>query len=150
MKTIPMTNTGEALVDDEDYEWLTQRRWYSVKSRQSIYAKTGKNERMHRMILGVTDSKVVVDHVNGDGMDNRRSNLRLTTVSENVKNRQRTKAGNKFPGVWFGPRANKWRVGISVDYRKIHLGFFKNEDEAISVANAFRVSIGRPPVITNN
>lgn len=135
-----------ALVDADDYERLSKLKWYAVSSRDCKYAKTGKNGRMHRIILNVTDPKLIVDHINGDGLDNRKTNLRVVSNLENIKNRQRPSGKRlSIPGVY--RRNNKWATSVCVDYKDVWLGLFDTEEEAIEVVNKFRVSIGRPPVL---
>ena len=142
--SIPLSNGGTAIVDAQDAEFALSRNWYGVKSRQTRYAKTGKNERLHRMLLGVTDKSKVVDHINGNGLDNRRANLRIVDVSENVANRQKSRCGNKCPGVYL--RGGKWLARITINYQRHSIGLFHTEEEAIAALNAFRVQAGRPPV----
>lgn len=141
---VPLTNGGFAMVDECDASRVLARNWYSIKSRGTQYARTGKNEGMHRLILGVSDGSKVVDHINGNGLDNRRANLRIVDVPSNVANRQKSRAGNKCPGVY--RRDGKWFARVTVNYKQHRLGFFPSETEAIAAVNAFRVGIGRPPV----
>jgi hypothetical protein len=143
-----MTNGGFVVVDECDVEFALSRNWYSVKSRGTKYAKTGKNERMHRLLLGVIDATKIVDHINGDGLDNRRSNLRVVDVSLNVANRQRSRSGNRCPGVW--KRDGKWIARVTVEYKNYRLGIFEDELDAIAAVNAFRKQIGRPEVRIND
>ncbi len=137
-----------ALVDAEDYDRLVSFNWYSVLSKGSKYAKTGKNSRMHRMILNLSDSKLIVDHINGNGLDNRKQNLRVVSSSENVKNRQRPSSNKtSIPGVY--KQRNKWVARVCVNYQNISLGRFDKEEDAVIAVNAYRLSIGRPQVVLN-
>ena len=144
-KQIHLKHGEIALVDAEDYDRLCEFKWYAVSSRGCKYAKTGKNSRMHRMILNVKDSKLVVDHINGNGLDNRKANLRVVSHAENIKNRQRP-TGNKtsIPGVY--KQKNRWMTRVCVNYQNINLGCFDNEEDATAAVNKFRLSIGRPVV----
>jgi hypothetical protein len=75
----------------------------------------------------------VVDHINGDIYDNRRSNLRLCTNAENIRNAQKRcikKATSKFKGVGFDSNRNRWRATITVDWKTKHLGYFDSEEDA--------------------
>lgn len=143
---VELTNGGYALIDEQDEELVLGRSWYWVASKGARYAKTGKNERMHRIILGIKESDVIVDHINGDGLDNRRSNLRLISSAENVKNRQRSRAGYKYPGVY--PEKGLWVACVTNNYKKTRIGYFETEDEAGDAVNKFRISIGRPPIFS--
>jgi hypothetical protein len=137
-----------ALVDAEDYDRLVSFNWYSVLSKGSKYAKTGKNSRMHRMILNLSDPKLIVDHINGNGLDNRKQNLRVVSSSENVKNRQRPSSNKtSIPGVY--KQRNKWVARVCVNYQNISLGRFDKEEDAVIAVNAYRLSIGRPQVVLN-
>jgi hypothetical protein len=143
---VSLSNGGCVAIDDADLIIVSPYSWYSINSKAGVrYAKTGTNVRMHRLILGVTDSSVVVDHINGDGLDNRRGNLRAISVSDNVKNRQQSRnPSNKCPGVW--REKGKWRACLTIDYRQQHLGFFERHDDAVAAVNRKRIEIGRPPV----
>ena len=88
MKEIPLTQGEVALVDDEDYEWLNQWRWYVLKARHTFYAVRfdgGRTQSMHREIMCNPVGKEV-DHSDMDGLNNQRINLRIATRSQNHKN----------------------------------------------------------------
>lgn len=140
---VPLTNGGHALIDAADAHLIAGRSWYSVRSRGTLYAKSGKNTRMHRVLLDAGPHQIV-DHINGNGLDNRRANLRLVTVAENVGNRQRSRGANRFPGVYL--EDGKWSARVTHNYRRKRLGNFDTELLALEALNAYRVSIGRPPV----
>lgn len=129
-----------ALIDAGDYgavssfHWRVESNrgfaWYAVAHTPRINGRTSK-VRMHRLILRAP-ANAVVDHINGDGLDNRRSNLRLCTQTENTWNR-RTKHGvSRFMGVSLDTRcrAKKWRATIGVHGKYISLGYFLTEEEA--------------------
>src|SRR5690606_35516574 len=109
--------------------------WHAVRGRNVWYAKRtvrredGKQtvQPMHRFLLGVTDPKVCVDHINHDGLDNRLSNLRLATTAQNLANR-RTPTYNKsgFLGVTWNRRNGKWTAHLSIDGRRRSLGTFND------------------------
>lgn len=138
MKEIPLKH-GVALIDDEDYERLKDWRWYSSSRGRTVYA-AGRNEFggrgrqqkerfMHRVILGLTDRKVLVDHINHDGLDNRKENLRLCTTEENSHNRRkRIKSSSRFKGVY--PRGGRWQVAIRANGLYQYLGTYGSEEEA--------------------
>lgn len=132
---------GTALVDDEDLEvagvrWHMSGPGYAVRSIGG-----GRKEYMHRRLLGlVAADRSEVDHVNGDRLDNRRSNLRVVTHAENLQNRPSPKgAASPHRGVsWNGTR-RKWRasVGLPTGERR-QLGEFENELDAARAAAEFR------------
>jgi hypothetical protein len=92
-KEIKLTNSKVALVDDEDYENVMRFRWYSLFDYNRYRAIRTDSQRtiyLHRFILGLTFfDKKIVDHINGDGLDNRRENLRIVTHRQNILNRKR-------------------------------------------------------------
>lgn len=146
MKQIPLTQGKFALVDDEDFEYLSQWKWYAVrvvrKNRNVFYAaRAGKytdhhlNARiwMHRVILKLIDPKIEGDHKDHNGLNNQRLNLRIATRKQNGKNR--TTKGNgssKYRGVVLIKEAlqKTWRVWIKADGIKKYLGRYKNEEQA--------------------
>ena len=109
-------NTGlVTLVGDEDYEWLNQWMWTAVSThrRNGGYAmriENGKTILLHRLILNATEG-VEVDHVNGNGLDNRRSNLRIATRAQGMANRRLFKNNKSgYKGVMFDKKTGKWRM----------------------------------------
>lgn len=129
-----------ALVDDEDFERVSKHNWYIYKAG-NVYAATNikykavnrRHRRLciHRLITGFK----VTDHINGNGLDNRRSNLREVTVHQNTMNR-RGKAGvSKFKGVYWKKETSKWCARIGINYKRIHLGYFQSEIEAAKAYN---------------
>lgn len=131
MKTIQLTQDKHALVDDEDFERLNQFKWCCAQG----YATRQGNTKMARVIMGEPKGKIV-DHRNGDTLDNRRSNLRVCTKTENMRNRKYQPSSSNYKGV--GLHVGKyWRAQIR-DYsgRKKHLGLFKSPEEAAKVYNA--------------
>lgn len=87
----------------------------------------------------------VIDHINGDGLDNRRANLRVGTQQQNVQN-MHTKRGMR--GVSWNKSVGKWIAHVTHDYKFIHLGCFTDKDEAQSVADAKRRELWGVPVAT--
>jgi hypothetical protein len=144
MKKIYLSQGRVALVDDADWEWLRRWKWFACPSiRGTYYArrsfwKLGKMKQvsMARAILGITDSKVAVDHRNGDTLDNRRENLRPATNAQNQANsglRKNNTLGVK--GVSYHPKRNRWQARIGVGGQRLSLGYFASVVEA---AEAYR------------
>lgn len=148
MTQITLINGGYALIDPEDIERLSEYTWRSwARPRRSTYARTKQAILMHRVILGVTDRNLIVDHINGNGLDNRKENLRIVSKATNSQNRQRSRINNRCPGVFWVEARKKWFARITHNYKIIHLGCFIEEDEAIKVLNEYRQAIGRPIVV---
>ena len=131
-KTIELTQGKVALVDDEDYERINAYKWYYCKG----YAvrKFGSPPRkfvyMHRVILDTPDG-LETDHVNGDGVDNRKANLRACTRSENQRNLGRTISNTSgFKGVTKSKGSTKWIASIKHFGQQIYLGRFTTPEAA--------------------
>jgi hypothetical protein len=149
MREIPLTRGYVAFVDDADYERVTAAGPWSahIDRRKNVYARhtmqhnaEGKQPTllMHRFILGITDSKVKVDHRNRYGLDNRRENLRLPTNSQNGANANKCRRGasSRFRGVSWHKRIGKWGAHIGVNRKLIHLGYFAEELDAARAYDA--------------
>ena len=142
MKEIILTQNQIALVDDADYEWLNKRKWYAHKTDipHLFYAKRtihkphgGTTERMHRVILGLKyGDKRQCDHIDHDGLNNQRSNLRVCTRQQNQQNRRKMSDGRSSPykGVYFHRECRKWLAQIRVNHKQIYLGSFDSECDA--------------------
>lgn len=138
MKQIPLTRGMFTLVDDEDFDWLNQWKWLSLRSEGNWYAgraiyyrgvKKGKFLRMHRVIMNPPEGKVV-DHINGNSLDNRRSNLRICTLAENSRNRHVVRNKYGFIGVEFSNRDVRYRARIRLSGKLVNLGRFDTPTEA--------------------
>lgn len=136
---------AHALVDASDHAQLARHRWrlqehgYAVR-HEYIDHTHSRSIRMHRQIMGVTDPETHIDHINGDKLDNRRTNLRVATRSQNEQNRsglnQNNRSGHR--GVHWSKSEQKWKVQVTLD-RKVHcLGTFDDLEEAARSASAFR------------
>jgi hypothetical protein len=124
-----------ALVDDEDYERLAQHRWYATTGPYAARKKDGKVIYMHREILGLVgrSSRVYADHKNRNTLDNRRSNLRMCTQTQNMGN-VGPRRGRRFKGV--SRRGGSWRAYINLQYRQIGLGAYTSEEDAARAYDA--------------
>jgi HNH endonuclease len=145
MKRIALSQGKYALVDDEDYQELNKYKWHTYLSTNKKYYASRNSPRikgvkhlikMHRMIMGCekADGKNV-DHINGDTLDNRRSNLRLCTVQENNLNKGR-QINNKsgYKGVYKHSQYDVYVAQIKVGKKRIHIGVYKT---AIDGAKAY-------------
>jgi hypothetical protein len=133
MREIPLINGGVTIVDDDDYEWLSRWRWNRWERRGNQYALCCSGHQrlpMHRLILAAPTG-MEVDHINHDGLDNRRVNLRLCTRAQNQYNQRvqvRPKA-SRFKGVRRGYKG-KWVAVITCQGAAEHLGSFEDEVDA--------------------
>lgn len=123
-----------AIIDTSDLPLIRPHKW-SVKQStptSSVYAKTGYGHQMHRVIMGVVGRRgVLVDHINGDTLDNRRCNLRLCDATDNVRNqRPQARGKSEYKGVSWAKQQGKWRAKIFFNGKTLHLGYFAIEKEA--------------------
>lgn len=130
-RAIPLGRSGLfALVDEEDYERIAAHRWHAKTiGRYAIRWNVDRTQRirMHREVMEVGPG-VLVDHANGDGLDNRRANLRICTPAQNTWN-SRANQGKRFKGVQ-RQKNGRWRTRIRVDGWLTHIGSFGTEVEA--------------------
>jgi hypothetical protein len=147
MKRIPLTQGQFALVDDEDFERLIKHKWYAKwnNNTKSFYAarhlsrrEDGRTDtiRMHREITGAVKTQIV-DHVNHNTLDNRRSNIRICSMAESSSHR-RVQSNNKsgFKGVTRIASSQKWRAYIRTHLVQVHLGNFQNPEDAAAAYDA--------------
>ncbi len=116
-------------IDFIDLPRLLNRKWIACKNRNHYYIKEsgGTNQWLHRLLLKAPNGKIV-DHKNGDGLDNRRENIRLTTHAGNMRNARSYCGTSKFKGV--SKFRNKWKAQIHEGKRAIYLGLFEIEEDA--------------------
>lgn len=140
MKEVPLTQGKITLVDDEDYPRIIMHKWCAVKDRNTWYAVRGMRGRgrnknkliqLHRFLLNAKLGEEC-DHINGDGLDNHKSNLRIVTTQQNQWNqRKRLNTSSKYKGVHKRSDCNKWQARIRINNGKqISLGFFDKEEDA--------------------
>lgn len=135
MKEIKLTQGKVALVDNEDFEWLNQWRWY-YQHRGYAQRTVGNNKViMHRAILN-PPLDMEVDHINHNQLDNRRINLRIVSPSQNSQNRRiGIKNTSGYKGVCSFKQGNKWRASITIKAKVKHLGLFNSKEEAALAYN---------------
>lgn len=135
MKVIPLTQGKFAIVDDEDYEFVSRYKWHANKNGNVWYARRtdrGRTIMMHWLIMGGKN----VDHINGNGLDNRRENLRFATTTEQARNRPSQKGStSRYKGVSWNSAQGKWVVKIGGSKPVSHLGYFKTEQDAARAYN---------------
>lgn len=153
MKEITLTKGKVALVDDSDFDWLSQWKWSAAKRPmrygEAFYAARSSWDKgennvilMHRLILGCTGT-MRVDHRDRNGLNNQRENLRLATASQNGQNKIVYPHSSRFKGVARNHRRQYWQASIGVDNKIINLGCFDHEiDAAIAYNNASKIHFG--------
>ena len=131
MKKIPLTQGKFALVDDADYEELIKHKWLACVFDRTSYARRRKRingkciaYHMHRLIMNAPDDKHI-DHKDGNGLNNQRSNLRICTQAENIRNQGIGKNNTSgYKGVNWCTRNNKWIARVGHKYERVYLGYF--------------------------
>lgn len=162
MKLIKLTQGKFAQVDDEDYDYLMQWKWYawSDKSKTIWYAQrtewTNKKFvrfKMHRVVLKLIDPKIIGDHIDNNGLNNQRNNLRIANHTENMRNRRKKNiVSSKYHGVCYYTQIihktlkngtnviytckPKWYSQIQSNGKTISLGRYTNEIEAAKAYDA--------------
>lgn len=142
MKYITLTTSNKkALVDDQDYDLVSRYTWYLGKNgypESRMPKSEGKKlMRLHHLILpNKSKQGLFVDHINMNGCDNRRSNLRYATKSENMRNRNAPSQNTSgFKGVMWCTYTKKWRSWIQVNNKRHEIGRFVNRLQAAEAYN---------------
>lgn len=153
-KQIQLTQGYCAIVDDEDFDYLNQFKWHKAaegpsRKRRGIYAQrkikaVGAKYRqrtilMHRIILGEDDPAIQIDHRDGNGLNNTRSNLRRATRTQNAQNRQVCLGRSGYKGVFDRKTDTKWRAMICINHHLTHLGTFDDKESAARAYDAAAV-----------
>ena len=141
MKEISLSQGKFALVNDEDYSKVINYpcKWIAYRDRYVWYSRAHKSKggnaciSMHRFILEPKDDEQV-DHIDGNGLNNQRDNLRVANSSQQRMNSEkRRNTLSIYKGVFYCKSTKKWRVLIIKNYHLHHLGYFKDEKEAALV-----------------
>ena len=136
-RRIPLTRGKFAVVDADDYYRLVRFRWHAVYNSKTFYAariERGKTIKMHRAIMGAP-KELVVDHVDRNGLNNRKGNLRLCSTAENSRNTgSNARGSSRYKGVHWHKRIGKWAAAIQYDKKVYHVGYFGDE---IAAAKAY-------------
>lgn len=140
MRYIALTRGYRAIVDDSDFAELSKWKWSALICGNRIYARRGEEREgiyrgilMHRQILNVPRD-FETDHINHNGLDNRRSNLRIANKSQNQANRRVNKnSPSGYKGVQFEKKKGKFRVQIQVNKVRRFLGYFDSAEEAAQI-----------------
>jgi len=137
MITIPLTQNKKTIINEKDAHLADVYKWIAfkvpLKNRELFYAsaynpETQRNVYLHRLIINAKTGEEV-DHINGNGLDNRRSNLRVGSHRQNQINRM-VPGSSKYPGVYYEKTKTLWRARAQIDGKSKSFGYFKDEKEA--------------------
>ena len=137
MLTIKLNRDKVALIDNQDWILVSQYKWFWNKARRNVYRnkKDKKSSFIHRLIMNPPND-MDVDHANGNPLDNRRSNLRICTRSQNNCNKaKQCNNTSGYKGVYWDKKNNKWRAKVSVNKRDYCMGRYKNIIDAVKAYN---------------
>jgi hypothetical protein len=145
MKKIPLSQERYAIVDDEDFDRVSQYKWSYIGgyAKRAGMREDGRRRLypLHRFIMNLPpESSLMVDHINFDRLDNRKENLRICTKGQNNYNHgpkdRLGKSTSQYKGVSYKKdTVNKWRARIGVDGTEVILGYFSTEEEAAEAYN---------------
>lgn len=127
----------EVFIDDEDFEKVRQYKW-SVSYNDKLYVshnrKNGLKMTLHRFLLNFPEK--TIDHINGNGLDNRKQNLRLCSNAQNFRNRGKSVTNTSgYKGVTWSNQHRKWMAQISINYKRKTIGVFNSKDQAAIAYN---------------
>ena len=143
-KEIQLTQGKVAIVDDEDFDYINQFKWFADRQKNNKFYAVNKstkinnvyrNIKMHRLILR-NNTHLHTDHINGDTLDNRRCNLRICTAQQNSCNKPKNitnKSGYK--GVFYNKKSKMYVASIKHNYKNQHLGCFYFAKQAAKAYN---------------
>ncbi len=137
---LPLSKGRHAIVDPDDYDRLSRNRWYVSKGRNTCYAIRGqwspeKKRRltisMHREVVDIPDG-MYVDHINHNGLDNRKANLRPAKPDQNARHTLYPKrnTSSKYRGVWYNKKKRRWRAVIGINNTRKTIGNYREEIDA--------------------
>jgi hypothetical protein len=136
LKLIELTQNKVAIVDDDDFELVNKYKWhYSKASKNYGRAKSTSGIAMHRLIMKAEKGQEI-DHINGNTLDNRKTNLRFVTHFNNQKNMKKSIANKSgYKGVSWHNKAKKWQSHIMIANKNMYLGLFNDVKEAAKAYN---------------
>ena len=145
-RRIPLAEGKYVLLDPDDYERIAHYTWnlitdgnnkYAVRFVEGSRTRSHKTISMHREIFS-SPKGLCVDHINGNGLDNRKENLRLASKMQNCWNRKKMRGNctSRFKGVWWNKKSKKWESSVFCDGKSHYLGFFNDEEAAARAYDA--------------
>ena len=133
VRKIPLTQGKFALVDADDYYQLSKFNWITNNCTNTSYAARNQNRstvKMHRVIMNAPDH-LVVDHIDHNGLNNCKSNLRLCTSAQNAYNAVSSYSStSKYKGLYWDSGDKRWIAKIQANGKRVHIGYFTDEIEA--------------------
>lgn len=144
MFTLQLQNGKSTVVDEDVYRKFVNTPLFVTEHGYVVHNCGCRHSRqiqyrdyLHRMILGCPANRQV-DHINGDRLDNRRSNLRIVTSLDNNKNHSLNKRNTSgYNGVYYDKRSGKWVAQASINNKTTYLGKFATKEDAINCRKAF-------------
>lgn len=132
---ITITKGQKTVVNDDIYPLLNKLKWQAQYDGKRFYVVRNGGERLHHYVVGKPFKGYCVDHINGNTLDNRRENLRVTTYRENRFNSEAMRSGlvkSRFIGVSYhaNTTSKNWQAQTRKNGKKISLGYFSTEREA--------------------
>ena len=127
MRQLLLVNGHIALVDDKDYDFVSQKRWYAGGPNKSYVVSTANSRiTLHRYILNPPKG-MVIDHIDGNGLNCTRANMRVCRHAQNLMNRGKTKNNKSgYKGVFYFKRDGNWAAQIRANGKNLHLVYFDN------------------------
>lgn len=154
MKEIKLSRNQVAIVDDIDFEQLNKFKWSAKRSGSSKYSYgfyaarnviengTLRTQYMHRLILGIDGTNLLVDHIDGNKLNNTRNNLRIATRAENNRNiGMLSNNSSGFKGVTWNKKSKKFQARIKFNNKLIYLGSFSDAIEAAKLYDVKAVEL---------
>jgi hypothetical protein len=145
-REIQLTKGKAAIVDEEDYERLSEWKWhattsgnYAARSKWDSSIKNNRRVLMHREVLNYFGD-LDVDHINMNPLDNRKENLRIIEHQKNCFNRPQLGGSSRFKGV-YKTKTGRWRAEITINYKRMNLGTYDTQEEAAKAYNVTAVSL---------
>jgi len=145
MKEIPIKQlktdvVAYAQIDDEDFDKIAARKW--TLTNMGYVQSTNNGTRLHRLIMGITNPKIGIDHIDHNKLNCQRSNLRICNQSQNGGNRIKNSINNgkplssKYKGVYWNKEKRKWGVSVKFQKNRIFLGYYPIEEQAALAYNS--------------
>ena len=131
----------EIIIDDEDWEKVKDYTWHADKIRNILYARTSTYDgvkqtwiTMHRLLMG-NPIGMVIDHIDGNGLNNQKSNLRICTNQQNCANSRKRHGASQYKGICWHNDTKKWSAHICSHWHQSFLGYYENEIDAAVAYN---------------